>query len=249
MNQDRYSRQVLLKEIGIDGQRKLSEASAVVMGCGALGTHSSSLLARAGVGEVTILDRDVVDITNLQRQTLFGEDAVGQPKAEVAERQLRQVNSEIAIRGVVVDVTPENVEGLLSGADVVVDATDNMKARFVINDACVKLGVPWVYGGAVGTSGMVLAVHPEGPCLRCVFPTLPPREATPTCDEVGIVNTLPSVVASIEVTEALKVLLGERTTPELMIVDVWSGDLDKIRVAKNKSCVTCARHEFYRFDG
>ena len=214
-----------------------------------MGTHASSLLARAGVGDITILDRDVVDLTNLQRQTLFSEEAVGQPKAEVAERQLRLVNSEIVVRGTVVDVAPDNVEDLLANADVVVDATDNMKTRFVVNDACVKLGIPWIYGGAVGTAGMILAVHSEGPCLRCLFPTLPPPEATPTCDDIGIVNTLPSVVASIEVTEAFKVLLGEETTPELMIIDVWSGDLEKVRVTKNSECVTCARHEFYRFDG
>ena len=249
MNQHRYSRQEILKEIGAEGQSRLSKGRAVVVGCGALGTHASSLLARAGVGEISVVDRDVVDITNLQRQTLFGEDSIGQPKARVAEEMLRLVNSEITIRGIVVDVMPENVEELLAGSDVVVDATDNMKARFTVNDACVKLGIPWIYGGAVGTAGMILAIHPEGPCLRCVFPKLPPRDATPTCDEVGIINTLPSVVASIEVTEAMKVLLGEKTTPELIIVDVWSEDFEKIRVAKNDDCISCVRREFYRLDG
>lgn len=249
MNQDRYSRQVLLPEIGVDGQKKLSGSRAVVVGCGALGTHASSLLVRAGVGKVTILDKDTVDVTNLQRQTLFGEDAVGEPKAAVAERQLRLVNSQIEIEGLVVDVTSENAERLVSDSDVVVDATDNMRTRFILNDACVKLGIPWIYGGAVGTAGMILSIRPEGPCLRCVFPKLPPREATPTCDEVGIINTLPSVVASIEVTEAIKVLLGERSTPELMVVDVWSGDLQKVRIKKNDDCVTCVRREFYKMDG
>lgn len=249
MNEDRYSKQVLLREIGEDGQRKLSEGRAVVVGCGALGTHASSLLARAGVGHIVILDRDTVDITNLQRQTLFDEDSVGRQKAEVAERRLRLVNSEIEVRGIMVDLTSENVEESLTGADVVVDATDNMETRFIVNDACVKLGIPWIYGGAVGTAGMVLAIHPEGPCLRCLFPTLPPREATPTCDDIGIVNTLPGVVAALEVTEAMKVLLSEKTTAELMIIDVWSGDLEKVRVTKNDECVTCARHEFYRVDG
>ena len=249
MNQERYSRQELLKEIGAEGQRKLSEGKVSVVGCGALGTHASSLLARAGVGEIVILDRDVVDITNLQRQTLFGEDSIGQPKANVAESILRSVNSEISVQGIVADVNQENVEELLAGSDVVVDATDNMRARFTVNDACVKLGIPWIYGGAVGTAGMVLAVRPEGPCLRCVFPKLPPREATPTCDEVGIINTLPGVVASVEVTEAMKVLLGMRTTEELMIVDVWSEELEKIRVVKNKDCISCVRREFYSPEG
>lgn len=240
---------MLLPEIGGDGQKKLSNSKVVVVGCGALGTHASSLLVRAGIGKVTVLDRDTVDITNLQRQTLFGEDAVGEPKAKIAERQLKLVNSQIEIEGLVVDVTSENVEKLVSGSDVVVDGTDNMRTRFIVNDACVKLGIPWIYGGAVGTAGMILSIRPEGPCLRCVFPRLPPREATPTCDEVGIINTLPSVVASIEVTEAIKVLLGEQTIPELMVVDVWSGDLQKVRIKKNSSCMTCVRHEFYRIDG
>ncbi len=238
-----------MREIGRDGQAKLSEGKAVVIGSGALGTHASSLLVRAGVGRVTILDRDTVDVTNLQRQTLFGEDDVGRPKAKVAEEKLRQVNSEIGIDGVVVDLSIDNVEGLISGFDVVVDATDNLRTRFIVNDACVKLRIPWVYGGAVGTAGMAFVIRPEGPCLRCLFPQLPPREATPTCDDVGIINTLPSVVASIETTEALKILLGKETIPELMIVDVWSGDMQKIRMKRNPECVTCARREFYRMDG
>lgn len=249
MNEDRYSRQRLLKEIGQNGQAKLSEGKAVIIGSGALGTHASSLLVRAGVGRVTILDRDTVDVTNLQRQTLFEEDDVGRPKAKVAEQKLRQVNSEIEIDGIVVDLSIDNVEGLISGFDVVVDATDNLRTRFIVNDACVKLGIPWIYGGAVGTAGMVFVIWPEGPCLRCLFPKLPPREATPTCDEVGIINTLPSVVASVETTEALKILLGKETIPELMIIDVWSGDMQKILMKRNPDCVTCARHEFYRIDG
>ena len=249
MNEDRYSKQLLLREIGQEGQAKLLKGRLVVVGSGALGTHASSLLVRAGVGRVTVVDRDSVDISNLQTQTLFGEDSVGKPKATVAEEQLRRVNSEIEIEGVVTDLTENNVEELISEADVVVDATDNLKTRFIVNDACVKLGIPWVYGGAVGTAGMVFVIKPEGPCLRCLFPRLPPREATPTCDDVGIINTLPSVVASMEVTEALKILLGSETTPELMIIDVWSCDMQKIRMKRNPDCVTCVRHEFYRVDG
>ena len=248
MNEDRYSRQVLLKEIGPEGQRRIGAGKAVVVGCGALGTHTSSLLVRAGVGRLTVVDHDTVHISNLHRQTLFGENSVGKFKAEVAERLLSEINSETEIVGVVEKLTTENAEGIIEGADVVVDATDNMLARFVLNDACVKLGTAWIYGGAVATSGMVLAINPEGPCLRCLFPKLPPKDSLPTCDTIGIVNALPSVVASFEVIEAIKILMGKEPTPELMVIDVWSEELQKIRVRRNPDCVSCGRREFYRYD-
>lgn len=248
LNAERYSRQTLLKEIGEEGQRKISAARAVVIGCGALGTHAASLLARAGVGRVLIVDRDRVELSNLQRQTLFSEQDIGEPKASTAERLLRQVNSEIEITSTMTDVRADNVENLVDGATVVVDGTDNMETRFAVNDACVKLGIPWVYGGAVGTSGMIFPVVPTGPCLRCIFPTLPPAGQLPTCNTVGIVNSLPSVVASLEVTEALKVMLGEDATPELMTIDVWHGDLQKIRVKRNPDCESCGKHRYYAYD-
>ncbi len=249
MSEHRYSRQTLLKEIGERGQRKLAKGKAVVIGCGALGTHSASLLARAGVGSILIVDRDKVELSNLQRQTLFSELDLDEYKAAVAEGLLKQVNSEVDIRSKVIEVSAENVEDIVKGASVVVDATDNMDTRFVVNDACVKLGIPWIYGGAVGTAGMVMAVVPTGPCLRCVFPNLPPQGHLPTCNTVGIVNTLPSTVSSIQITEALKVMLGESTTPELMVVDVWSEDFQKIRVTKNPDCPSCGRHHYYDYDG
>ena len=249
MSQDRYSRQTLLKEIGEEGQTKLASSKAVVVGCGALGTHASSLLARAGVGSILIVDRDRVELSNLQRQTLFSEADVGEHKATVAEKLLKTVNSEIEIRSSVVEVKPDNVEGLIAGATVIVDATDNMETRFVVNDACVKLGIPWIYGGAVATSGMVMAVVPKGPCLRCVFPRLPPAGQLPTCDTVGIVNTLPSIVASMEVTEALKVMLGQETTRELIVLDVWSHEVQKVKVRKNPECDSCGKHRYYEYEG
>ena len=248
MNQGRYSRQILLREIGADGQRKIGESKAVVVGCGALGTHASSMLVRAGVGRMTVVDPDKVDITNLHRQTLFGEDAVGRSKAEEAQALLKCVNSEVEITGIDTRVTAENAEEIIADADVVVDATDNMTARFVVNDACIKLGTPWIYGGAVGTSGMVFAVGPDGPCLRCIFPKLPPEGSLPTCDTIGIMNSLPSVVASLEVTEALKIILGRDPTPELMVIDIWSGDFQKIRIRKKDDCITCVKRDFYNYE-
>lgn len=239
MNEDRYSRQVLLPEIGPQGQERLAKARAVVIGCGALGTHTLSFLVRAGVGSVTVVDRDVVELTNLQRQTLFQEDDVGRPKAEAAEERLRKVNSDVSVKGVVVDVTLANVEKLIGNATVVIDATDNMETRYLVNDACVKLGIPWIYGGAVGVSGMVMVVAKDGPCLRCVFPNPPLPGELPTCNTVGIVNTLPSMVASMQVTEALKLMMGKEHTHELMVLDAWNQDIQKIKVAKDPACAAC----------
>ncbi len=239
LKESRYSRQVLLPEIGPRGQEQLADARAVVVGCGALGTHSLSFLVRAGVGSVTVVDRDIVEMTNLQRQTLFQESDVGRPKAEAAEGRLREVNSEIVIKGTVIEVTETNVEGLVSGATVVVDATDNMETRYIVNDACVRLGIPWIYGGAVGVSGMVMAVVKGGPCLRCVFPNPPPPGQLPTCNTVGIVNTLPSIVASIQVTEAFKLMMGREHTRELMVLDVWNQEIQKVKVARDPACAAC----------
>lgn len=191
-----------------------------------------------------VVDRDVIDLTNLQRQALFTEQDVGRPKAKVAEERLREVNSEIDVRGTVADVNHTNIESLIKGATVVVDATDNMDTRFLVNDACVKNGVPWVYGGAVGVTGMILPVVKDGPCLRCVFPSLPQPGDLPTCDTVGIINTLPSAVASLEVTEAFKIMLGEEPTKELMVLDLWQAELQKVKVKKNPKCACCGRRDF-----
>lgn len=244
LKQSRYSRQVLLPEIGPRGQKMLAGAKVTVIGCGALGTHSLSLLARAGVGDITVVDRDVVDLSNLQRQTLFCEEDVGRPKARVAEERLRRVNSEIDITGLVKDVNHTNVEKLVRGSAVVVDATDNMDTRFLVNDACTKLRVPWVYGGAVGTTGMAMVVTADGPCLRCVFPKLPAPGDLPTCDTVGITNTLPGVVAATQVTEAFKLIMGKEHVRELMVMDAWGHDIDKVRVTRNPDCQCCGRREF-----
>lgn len=244
MKENRYSRQLLLPEIGPEGQKRLGRSKAVVIGCGALGTYALSFLVRAGVGQVTVVDRDIIDLSNLQRQALFNETDVGRPKAKVAEEKLRAINSEIQIHGTVADVNYANIQSLIRGATVVLDATDNMDTRFLINDACVKLGIPWVYAGAVGVTGMVMAVVEDGPCLRCIFRSLPQPGQLPTCDTVGIVNTLPSAVASIEVTEAFKMMLGEEPIKELMVMDLWQGELQRVRVRKRKDCDCCGKRDF-----
>jgi len=244
VKENRYSRQMLLPEIGPAGQKKLAAARAVVIGCGALGTYALSFLVRAGVGQVVVVDRDIIDLSNLQRQTLFIESDVGRPKAKVAEERLRQINSEVEIWGVVADVNYSNVQKFVQGASVVLDAVDNMETRFLVNDACVKNRIPWVYAGAVGVSGMVMPVVPGGPCLRCLFPQLPQPGQLPTCDTVGIVNTLPSVVASIETTEAFKIILGKENAKELFVLDIWQEELQKIKVKRNPKCETCGKRNF-----
>ena len=244
MKENRYSRQVLLPEIGVKGQNAFGKSSAVVIGCGALGTHALSFLVRAGVGKVKVVDRDIVEESNLQRQTLFNEEDIGRAKAKVAEQRLRTVNSEIVIKGDVADLSYANIQGVVRGATVVLDATDNMDTRFLVNDACVKLGIPWIYAGAVGTTGMVMPIVSNGPCLRCVFPSPPQPGELPTCDTVGIVNTLPGLVASLEVTEAFKIMQGKEPIKELMFIDVWLGDLQRIKVKKNPECECCGRHNF-----
>ncbi len=242
--EDRYSRQILLPEMGADGQGRLARSKAVVIGCGALGTHSLSYLVRAGVGSVSVVDRDVVDITNLQRQTMFEEGDVGRSKAQVAVEHLKKVNSTIEITGMHAEVNPNNAEEIILGASVVVDATDNMETRFLVNDVCVKNGVPWIYGGAVGVSGMVLVVKGDGPCLRCAFSKLPAPGELPTCDTVGIANTLPGVVAAMQVTEAFKIMMDKEHTEELMILDIWNQELHKIKLRKNPDCDCCGKHNY-----
>jgi len=244
VKENRYSRQILLPEIGREGQKMLGKSRAVVIGCGALGTYALSFLVRAGVGQVHVIDRDIIDISNLQRQSLFAEKDVGRPKAKVAEERLREINSDIDIHGEIADISHANVQRILTGATVVLDATDNMDTRFLINDACVKLGIPWIYAGAVGVTGMVMPIVKDGPCLRCVFPSLPQPGQLPTCDTVGIINTLPSMVASLEATEAFKVMVGKEPDKELMVLDVWQGELQKIKVKKNPECDCCGRRNF-----
>lgn len=193
---------------------------------------------------MVVVDRDIIDISNLQRQALFAEADIGRPKAKVAEEKLRRINSEVEVRGIVADVNHASIESFIRGATVVLDGTDNMDTRFLVNDACVKHGIPWIYAGAVGVTGMIMPVAEGGPCLRCVFPNLPQPGQLPTCDTVGIVNTLPAVVAGFEVTEAFKIMQGKEPIKELIVVDVWQGEVQKIKVKKNPMCDTCVRRDF-----
>jgi molybdopterin-synthase adenylyltransferase len=243
---DRYRRQTLLPEIGPEGARRLASASAVVIGCGALGTASAEILARAGVGQLRIVDRDFVERSNLQRQILFDEtDADTRlPKAVAAMRKLGAVNRDIRIAGEVADVTPRNIERLIAGADVVLDGTDNAETRFLINDVCIKHAVPWVYGGAVGTEGLVTPIVKDGPCLRCFLPDPPPPGALPTCDTQGVLAAAPLTVAALQATEAIKILIGDESgAGRLTSLDVWRREQRTVTIKKSPVCPACARGE------
>jgi len=239
----RYSRQTVFPGIGDEGQAKLGRSSVVIIGCGALGCNIASLLVRAGVGRLRIIDRDFIEYHNLQRQVLFNENDIEAqlPKAIAAQRHLKKVNSSVEIEGIVADVNSGNIEKLVSGTDIILDGLDNFETRFLINDAALKHKIPWVYGGAIASKGMTMNIIPgETACLRCIAPILPSRETTPTCETVGIVGTVPALIGALEATEAMKILIGSaEVSRELVIVDVWQRTFDLIDIKPRSDCPAC----------
>jgi molybdopterin/thiamine biosynthesis adenylyltransferase len=227
----RYSRQELFPGIGRAGQERIRAARVLVVGCGALGSSLAEMMVRAGVGGLTVVDRDYVEPSNLQRQSLFEEEdaARGLPKAAAAEARLRRLNSEVEVRGIVADVCAENVEGMVRGAQLVLDGTDNFETRFLLNDVCLRAGVPWVYGACVGAYGLALLVRPgHSPCLRCVLEEMPAPGSGPTCDTAGVVSPIVHVIAGVQAGEALKVLAGQMDAllPGIVSVDLWAGTFE-----------------------
>ncbi len=247
---DRYSRQARFWPIGAAGQAKLSAARVAVIGCGALGSAAVDLLARAGVGEIVVADRDFVELSNLQRQVLFDEaDAAAQvPKAVAAANAVRRINSQVKVHPLIADVTPANVEEIVAGAQVVIDGTDNFETRYLVNDACVKHGLPWVYGGAIGATGMVMAILPgETPCLRCVFPGGQPAGALATCETAGVIGAIVTLVAAVQWTEAVKILIGDRENlgRGVATFDLWSNDyLLATGFPRQSDCPCCVERRF-----
>jgi adenylyltransferase/sulfurtransferase len=246
---DRYSRQVLLPGIGPEGQKRLANSLVALIGCGALGTVIATTLARAGVGRLRIVDRDIVEYHNLQRQVIFDEDDARDqlPKAAAAERHLRKVNSTIEIEGVVADVNYANIEKLIRDANVILDGLDNFETRCLVNDASLKHGIPWIYGGAVSTYGMTMNVIPgQTPCFRCIHPQLPAPGTLPTCDTAGVIATAPFVIGSLQSTEAMKLLVGARDpNRDLVSIDVWTGEYFRYEIERRPDCPTC--HGKYDF--
>jgi molybdopterin/thiamine biosynthesis adenylyltransferase len=243
---ERYSRQILFAGIGGEGQRRLRSARALVVGCGALGSAQVESLARAGVGHLRVVDRDFVEESNLQRQTMFTERDARErlPKAVAAARRVAEINSEVVVDAEVADARHDNIERFVNDRDIVLDGTDNFATRYLINDACVKLDVPWVYGAAVGSYGVTMTVRPRAtPCLRCVFEETPPAASAETCDTAGVIMPIISVVAAIQISEALKLLTGhvEDLHGALMQFDVWRNEWRRIKLgARSPECPTCA---------
>jgi len=250
MTVDRHARQSRLPAIGAEGQARIRAGSVLVVGCGALGSVAAEILVRAGVGTITIVDRDVVEVTNLQRQFLFDEaDARrGVPKAEAAKARLAKVNSEVRIRAFVDDLTARNVRRYREGVDVIVDGLDNLETRYVLNDAAVEAGTPYVYGAAVGVSGMFATIVPgKTPCLRCLAPELPPAGTIETCESAGVLGSATVAVAAAEAAEAIKLLVGDVAAIErgLVEIDVWRGrHVRRDRGERDPACAACARSEF-----
>lgn len=254
---EKYSRQILFAGIGDEGQERLLRSSVVLVGCGALGTVTANLLVRSGVGRLRIIDRDFVESSNLQRQTLFDEsdarDAL--PKAVAAERHLRTVNSDAAIEPLIADLNSQNAVELLSGFPLILDGTDNFETRFLINDAAVYLGVPWIYAAAVGSYGVTLTILPgQTACLACLLESSGKSNAfglEETCDTVGVLNSAAGIVASIEAAEATKILAGktDQLNTRLTSCDVWLGGFHSIRVERNPNCRACSRRELLYLEG
>jgi adenylyltransferase/sulfurtransferase len=245
---ERYSRQILFPGIGERGQEALLASHAVVVGCGALGSFHAAALVRAGVGRITLIDRDYVEPSNLHRQWLFEESdaAEGLPKAIAAEHRLRAVNSSVCVRGVVADLTSGNAQELLSDAGVILDGTDNFETRYLINDFAVSRGTPWVYGAAVGSYGLEMAVLPgRTACLRCVYPD-PPSGGQPTCDTAGVIGPIVAAVASLQVADALKILTGGGPVcGRITTIDIWQGAIRQVAAPElDPECPACGRREF-----
>lgn len=246
----RYSRQILFNPIGKSGQEKLLNSRVLLVGCGALGASHAEMLARAGVGKLRIVDRDFVEFTNLQRQTLYKEqDAVDRlPKAIAAKKRIAEINSEIEVEAIVADINQNNIESLLENCDLVLDGTDNFQVRYLVNDACVKHKKTWIYGAAVSSYGTTMTISPnETPCLRCIFEEIPDAGSSPTCDTTGVIMPIISTISAVQVTEALKILTGnvDKLHHSLLQFDVWQNDWRKIKLHEPlKDCVCCGERKF-----
>ena len=267
---DRYHRQMLLPGIGPEGQARLRAAKILVIGCGALGTVISNMLCRAGVGHLVLVDRDEIEITNLQRQILFDEEDVANalPKAEAAKQKIARINSQVKVTAVVNDLNHTNVESIADGCQILMDGVDNFETRFLINDVAVKHAIPYVYGGAVGTVGMTYTILPHTssgtsdweaagkatPCMRCIFDQAPPPGLNPTCDTAGVLGPVVSVIANYQSAEAIKILTGnwEAINTNMLHLDLWQNAFHEFAVGsayETADCACCHHHRFEYLDG
>jgi len=244
---ERYSRQILFQPVGEAGQQRLLDARVAVVGCGALGSFQAGALARAGVGLLRIIDRDYVELSNLQRQWLFDEcDAEqGLPKAVAAGQKIARINSGVQVDAVVADLTASNCDELLADVELILDGTDNFETRYLINDYAVDRGRPWVYGAAVASYGIAMSIVPgETACLRCVYPD-PPSGAQPTCETAGVLGTVTALIASLQVSEAIKIICGAGPSRKITTADVWTGEIRQVgQPGASSDCPACGRREF-----
>ncbi len=241
---ERYSRQVLFSELGETGQANLMRSRVLLCGCGALGTVLADTLVRAGVGHLKVVDRDFVEMSNLQRQVLFDETDVAArlPKAIAAAEKLRKINSEVQIEPIVEDIDHTNILALAEGVDLILDGTDNFEVRYLINDVSLETGIPWIYCGCIGSTGQTMTILPgQSACLRCLIDSAPEPGSTETCDTAGILGPTVNVIASLEAVSAIKILSGrvDLIKPELTVVDVWDGSFRQMSIADLRDKAGC----------
>jgi molybdopterin-synthase adenylyltransferase len=245
---------MLFEPLGRDGQERLRASSAVLVGCGAIGAATANLLVRAGIGRLRIIDRDFVDVSNLQRQSLFTESdaADALPKAVAAERNLRATNSDVQIEGIVADLTPQNVFELLSGFPLILDGTDNFETRFLVNDFAVETGTPWIYAAAVASYGLTMTVLPgKTACLACLLDSSTDIGLEETCDTIGVLGPIVNLIASLQVAEAMKLLAGRLSAlhGRLLSWDVWTGRFQSLHPERTPQCRVCVQHQFPHLSG
>ncbi len=240
---DRYSRQTAFSALGEEGQRKLSESYIAIIGCGGLGSMIATSLVRAGVGKIRVIDRDFVEYQNLHRQILFDENDIKNelPKAIAAEWRLKKINSSVEVEGIVADVNPGSIEGLISGVDLIMDGLDNYEGRYLVNDVSLKHGIPWIYGAAIAASGMTATFIPgKTPCLRCLSLSAPERKVVGTLDNAGILGPVPFIIGSLQATAAIKLLTGTaEAEPHLTVIDIWQGTFQHLKTGYRKNCPAC----------
>jgi len=242
---NRYSRHTVLPEIGKKGQKKLSEATVSVVGVGGLGSVIADALVRCGVGEIRIADDDIVEESNLQRQTLYSEDDIGSPKVEVALSKLKKINSNVDIKIQEDRIGPDNIEEFIEGSDIVLDGTDNLETRYTMNDACVKNNIPWIYTAVMGTYGMNMSIIPsETPCLRCIMPDKAEKDTYETGAEAGILFSIPRTMANIAATEAVKYLVDKKVREGLLTIDLWTDEYQITDIKRNDECICCGKRVF-----
>lgn len=243
---ERYSKQI--KILG-NVQNKLKKSTVAIVGIGALGSHSAELLVRSGIGKILLVDREYVELTNINSQNLYTEDDLNLPKAIAAKKHLEKINNEIEIVDVVEDINYKNICSILKKPDIIIDGTDNLDTRFLINDYCIKNKIPWIYGSIIGTEGYSFNIIPGYACLRCIFNGIPNYEDLETCETFGLLNTLPSLIASRQVTEAIKLLLNKKYSRKFFKIDIWKDNIELLDVKKNKNCVCCGKKKFEFLDG